>query len=396
MDNDPKNVEDVQIETNNDPAGDPKLAIAGSPEQPPSATMPQTSRWGRFKAFLATHRTRSIIAAAVVVIAPIAAWAFLAGNKPPAPAPKPKAKVETKVAAPTTKASPLTGVELEPALADRAIRAVVIENHTDARPQSGMSQAGVVYEALAEGGITRFLTFYVEGQPPSIGPVRSLRPYFNHWTLEFNSPIAHAGGSAEALGQVPLLHVKSMNALGGGVGQFFTRASDRYAPHNLYTSSAALDQLLQSRGYANPPQFTPSARKKDQPPATPAHTIININYSYASFQVEYRYNKGCNCYDRFLAGAPHIDRNTGAQIQVKNVVVQYMSVNYDGTGHAIMGLLGSGKTIVFRDGGAVEGTWNKPTYESRSKLLDAAGKEIPLNRGNTWYSIVPADRPVSF
>ncbi|HEX7260145.1 MAG TPA: DUF3048 domain-containing protein [Candidatus Saccharimonadia bacterium] len=366
------------------------------PEPPvePPAKKPESNN--RFKAFLATHHTRIIIVAGLLIIAPVSAWAYIQYTKPDTPISSTAKVPKKKPPVPTTKASPLTGVELEPALADRAIRAIVIENHPESRPQSGLSQAGVVYEALAEGGITRFLAFYVEGQPPSIGPVRSLRPYFNDWALEYNSPIAHAGGSAEALSQVGPLNVKSMNALGGGVNQFFTRASDRYAPHNLYTSSEGMDRLVESRGYAHPAQFTPNPRKKDQPLATPAHGVIGINYSYTGFQVEFRYNKDCNCYDRFMAGAPHIDRNTGAQIQVKNVVAQYMSVRYDATGHAILGILGSNKVLVFRDGGVIEGTWAKASYPERTKLVDTAGKEIPLNKGNTWFSIVPEDRPVSF
>ncbi len=382
-------IEDIQISSNNDsPAG-------GAPFPAPPEPPPEPSKWTRLKGFLATHRTRVIIAAGLLLIAPVAIWSYMQTTKPITPVSK-TVKVPKKPPKPTTKASLLTGVEMEPAIADRALRAVIIENSPEARPQSGLSQAGVVYEALAEGGITRFLTFFVENQPPSIGPVRSLRPYFSDWSLEYASPIVHAGGSAEALGQVIPLQVKSLNALGGGVGSYFTRASDRYAPHNLYITNEALDRLLQANNYTQPAQFTPNARKKDEPPTTPAHAIIGIDYSYSGFQVEYRYNQTCNCYDRFMAGGPHIDRNTGAQIQVKNVVVQYMPTSYDGTGHAIMGTPGSGKTIVFRDGGAVEGTWTKAAHTERTKLLDPAGKEIPLNRGNTWYAIVPDNRTVSF
>ncbi|HUC19973.1 MAG TPA: DUF3048 domain-containing protein [Candidatus Polarisedimenticolaceae bacterium] len=384
----------IQIKTSNDSG----MGEAPPPGPPiPPIALPPPGRWNRFKRFLRTHRTRIIIILGLLIIAPTATWAYIQYTKPITPVSSDvKVKKKPKPPVPTTKPSPLTGVEVEPALADRAIRAIVVENSPEARPQSGLSQAGVVYEALAEGGITRFLTFFLEGQPPSIGPVRSLRPYFNDWTLEFNSPISHAGGSAEALGQVGPLKVKSINALAGGNNQYFTRSGDRAAPHNLYTNSAAQDQLLQAKGYAQPATFTPNPRKKDEPPATPAHTIISINYSYSGFQVEYHYNKPCNCYDRFMAGAPHIDRNTGAQIQVKNVVIQYMSVGYDSTGHAIIGLLGTGKTVVLRDGGSVEGTWSKATYEQRTKLLDPAGKEIPLNKGNTWFSIVPDSRPISY
>src|SRR5437899_1393602 len=132
--------------------------------------------------------------------------------------PKPKTKTVTHTPNPTPtpvpkKASPLTGVLVDPPLADLTPTSVIIENHPDARPQSGLAQAGVVYEANAEGGITRFQAFYLENRPPVVGPVRSLRTYFVDWGLEFDAPVAHAGGNADALDLVGPLGLKSLNAL---------------------------------------------------------------------------------------------------------------------------------------------------------------------------------------
>lgn len=306
----------------------------------------------------------------------------------PAPAPEPPK--------PTTKASPLTGLQLEPAIADRPIRAIVIENHPDARPQSGLGEAGVVYEALAEGGITRFLAFFLESQPAQLGPVRSLRPYFIDWAKEYAAPIAHAGGSAEAIGLVAPTGTKSLNALSGAYSGSFMRTRDRYAPHNLYTSTQLMDALLGRLGYAVPATFTPNTRQVDAPLAAPDRPKLIINYSYSGYVVEYRYDAPSNSYARFLAGAPHVDRNLGKQIMVKNVVVLMTNTTYQSSGHAVMGTIGQGSAIIFRDGTAIAGTWNKPSREARTQLLDAAGKEIPLNIGNTWYSVVPVGRPVTY
>ncbi|HSX41135.1 MAG TPA: DUF3048 domain-containing protein [Candidatus Saccharimonadales bacterium] len=353
-------------------------------------------RFGRFKNWLKTHHTRIILGLGVFVVAPVAVWAYLESTKP---VEQVSQDVHVKKAVkPQTEASPLTGVQVDPALAARPITAAVIENHTDARPQSGLSEAGVVYEALAEGGITRFEAFYLENRPKELGPIRSVRTYFVDWALEFNAPLAHAGGNADALDIIGPLGMKDMNEFVNG--GYFYRSKDRFAPHNLYTSSDQLDSLEARLGYNKPSSFKASPRKKDTKSAQPAHPDININYSYNGYQVEYKYNADCNCYDRFLAGAPHIDRNTGKQIQVKNVVVQYMPTSYGttriGEQTVIMGTPGSGKAIVFTDGGAVEGTWSKAAHGERTKLLDAAGKDIPLNAGNTWYSIVPTDKTVSY
>ena len=353
---------------------------------------------GGFKNFIRTHHTRLILAFGVLVVIPVGVWAYWQYTKPVEKVSSdvhvPK-KVPPK---PTTKASPLSGVEVAPESADRPITAVVIENHTDARPQSGLSQAGVVYEALAEGGITRFLAFYLENRPSTLGPVRSIRTYFVDWALEFNAPVAHAGGNADALDLIGPLGMKDMNQFYNG--GYFWRANDRFAPHNLYTSSDKLDALEQKLGYAKPSAFAPSLRQKDSPVVGAPHPDININYSYTGYQVEYKYDASCNCYLRFMAGAPHIDRNDGQQIRVKNIVIEYMPTSYGttriGEQTVIMGTPGSGKAVVLRDGTAIEGTWIKGKHTDRTKLVDAAGKEIPLDKGNTWYSIVPSDQSVTY
>jgi hypothetical protein len=385
------------------PKSNPKTPVpaAKSPRPIEDLRMPEDtrgSRWQRLKGFIATHRTRTILLIGLLVIAPAGVWAYFEFTKPVESVSK-EVSVPKKETKPTTKASPLTGLEIEPARAERPITAVVIENHPDARPQSGLSEAGVVYEALAEGGITRFLAFFLENRPTEIGPVRSLRTYFVDWTLEFNAPIAHVGGNAEALALVDPLKVKDMNQF--NFGSNFYRTKDRVAPHNAYTSSDLLDALEKKLGYDKPASFTPSPRTtKDAPSANPLHPTIGINYSYNGFQVEYRYTADCNCYARFLAGQPHMDRNGNQQIKVKNIVVEFMPTSYGtsriGEQLVTMGTPGQGRAIVFRDGEAIEGTWSKAEHSDRSKLVDAAGKEIPLNKGNTWYSILPTDKTVTY
>lgn len=349
------------------------------------------------KAWLKSHPKQALnIAGAVLVILGLI-WIAIPRK---APVKRLANEVVKKVRATTqgTKASPLTGVVVARDLAERPITGVVIENHPDSRPQSGLSQAGVVYEALAEGGITRFLAFFLENRPDPIGPVRSLRTYFVDWALEFNAPVAHVGGNADALDIVEPLGMKDMNQFAHW--SYFYRTNDRYAPHNMYTSSDRLDQLQKEKGYFQPAKFTPSPRKQDQPAKQVSAPAMSINYSYPGFEVAYRYQADRNDYLRFMAGGPHVDRNTNEQIRVKNVVVQYMPTSYGftriGEATVMMGTPGSGKALVFRDGTVVEGTWSKANHTQRTKLTDSGGKEIKLNRGNTWYSIVPNDRTISY
>lgn len=381
---------------------EPDIHIVSEEELPATKgsgqSAPKAARIVRLKQFIRTHHTRLLIALGVLVIIPGAAWAYFEFTKPNEVISSEVTVTKKEPPKPTTKPSPLTGVELAPEIADKPVVASIVENHPDARPQSGLSEAGVVYEALAEGGITRFMALWLETKPKEIGPVRSLRPYFASWSLEFNTPIAHVGGNANAIDMIQTDGVKSLNQFYNG--GYFYRTADRRAPHNAYITGEKLEALAAKNGYAIPANFTPSPRKKDEPAEIASNSLITINYSYAQYQVEYRYDKPCNCYNRFLAGAAHIDRNNNQQIQPKNVVVQYMPTSYGksraGEQMTIMGTPGSGKALVFRDGGVIEGTWSKPSHKERTKLLDATGKDIPLNAGNTWYSIVPTDKLVGY
>ena len=115
---------------------------------------------------------------------------------------------------------------------------------------------------------------------------------------------------------------------------------------------------------------------------------------------EYTYDPAANNYARKMAGAPHVDRNNGAQIRVKNLVVQMMPTTYGksriGEQMTTMATVGRGTGWVIRDGGVVPITWVKDSHAARTKLLDAAGAEVPLNAGNTWYEIIPIGKNVSF
>lgn len=327
------------------------------------------------------------------------AWSVLRPQPQPVETAVTKQTPKPTPTPPTKKASPLTGVMVDPAAADKPIIGVVIENHPDARPQSGLADAGVVYEANAEGGITRFEAFFLENKPRIAGPVRSLRTYFVDWGLEFNAPVAHAGGNADALDLVKPLSMKDLNALSFASSGFY-RTTDRYAPHNLYTTDTKLDTLLAQYHFNTPASFAPSPRKADTPNPASAHPRIHIDYSYAGYQVDYQYDPATNDYARSLAGKPHVDRNTGQQLHVKNIVVEYMPTSYGttriGESTVIMQTVGQGRGIVFRDGDAIPCTWVKDSHTARTKLIDGNGAEIPLDAGNTWYSIVPVGKTVGY
>ncbi len=293
----------------------------------------------------------------------------------------------------TTRQSPLTGVKVPIALADRPVTAIMIENSPDARPQSSVNQAGIVFEAVAEGGITRFLALYQETRPSNIGPVRSLRPYYLDWATGFDAHIIHAGGSADALGLVTQRHAKSINCLVFSQGCY--RVGDRAAPHNLYSSFDKIDSTATELGYTKS-SFTSYARvRKEKPSPAPTNTVITMDFSGPTYTSQFRYDGPGNRYLRFIAGAPDIDRDSGEHISVKNLVVIPMATSYSGN-YAVMNTIGSGEAVVFRDGIAIKGTWSKDSPGGQLRLLGEDGKDILLNIGTTWFAMVPAGRAISY
>lgn len=284
--------------------------------------------------------------------------------------------------------SPLTGnlVESE-AITKQAVTGIMIENSPDARPQSGLKDSGVVFEAIAEGGITRFLVLYQEQKPQLIGPVRSVRMYYVDWVAAFNASVAHIGGSAAALTEV-------RNGSYRDIDQFFNagsywRATDRYAPHNVYTSFQKLDALNATKGYTTS-QFTGFTRKDSVAVNPPTATSIDVQISSALFNSHYAYNAATNTYDRSQAGAPHTDREAG---QISPRVVVAMKVNQqrvfeDGWREQI-NAIGSGTAYIFQDGTVQEVTWQKLSKTQQITFTDATGKDVPLARGQTFITAVP-------
>lgn len=284
--------------------------------------------------------------------------------------------------------SPLTGVEVASEAATKApATAIMLENSPDARPQSGLKDAGVVFEAIAEGGITRFLAVYQQEKPQLIGPVRSVRLYYVHWAAPFNASIAHIGGSAFALKEV-------RNGSYRDIDQFFNagaywRAKDRYAPHNVYTSFARLDALNTSKGFtsSNLIGFT---RKDPAPSKTPNATKAHVTISGPLYNSSYGYDPTTNSYLRFQGGGPHTDREKG-QLQPTSIVVMNVEMTRvfeDGYREQIT-TTGSGKVTIFQDGVVVVGTWYKPSPSSQISFKSPDGKDIPLNRGQTWMTAIP-------
>jgi len=298
------------------------------------------------------------------------------------------------VAKPTTVASRLTGLSTSPDLNNRPITGIMIENSPDARPQAGLIDAGVVYEAIAEGGITRFLALFEEAQPDYIGPVRSARPYYLDFVLPFQGSLAHVGGSPEGLADIKSLHVRDLDEFANSAT--YWRVTTRFAPHNVYTSSARLDSLEKSKGYSTS-TFTGFPRKKDAPVKTPTVGSIDLSISGVLYNVHYDYDATTNSYKRSEGGKPHMDEKSNKQLAPKVVIAPVMTYNLESDAkHSQYGDVGSGQVYIFQDGTVTKGTWSKASRTDQIVFKDAQGKAVALNAGQTWISLVSSASAVTY
>lgn len=359
------------------------------PVQPQQAhRYKKPSFWVRIRTWMHQHPRKAIFYGTAIILALAAITTIVVAALQPNSQPGTLKTTSFKKPEPAIYYSPLTGRQVDSEAATKqAVTGIMIENSPDARPQSGIKQAGIVYEAVAEGGITRFLALYQEAKPGLIGPVRSVRMYYVDWVAPYNASVAHIGGSAAALAEV-------RNGSYRDIDQFFNapyywRATDRYAPHNVYTSFEKLDALNAAKGYKES-TFTAWPRTDGKPAATLDATSIAINFSGPLFNTQYAYDKGSNTYLRSVGGADSNDREDG---RIAPSVVVAMKVNMvrvleDGYRESIQ-TTGSGEAIVFQNGIATTATWHKASRASSIIFTGSDGKEIPLTRGQTWIAAVP-------
>jgi len=287
----------------------------------------------------------------------------------------------------TTVQSKLTGLQVAPEINEKQVTGVMIENSPDARPQAGLVNAGFVFEAIAEGGITRFLAVYQDTSADYIGPVRSVRPYYVDVIASFDGAIAHVGGSPDALARIKAMNVKDLDQFQNPGA--YERIRGRAAPHNVYTSSAKLEALEQQKGFTKSQYDGFEHTRNENKATTPTAKTINLSISSALYNVKYDYNANTNSYDRSEGGAAHNDEKSGKPLSPKNVIAVETSRSQNGI-YSVYGMTGSGKVYIFNNGNVTEGKWERPNDKSQYVFKDANGAVIKLVPGQAWLTLVTA------
>lgn len=303
---------------------------------------------------------------------------------------------------------------------------IMIENHKEARPQSGLSSADIVYEAVAEGGITRFLAIYYCQNAAYVGPVRSARMYFLKFLEGYgqNPLYAHVGGAntpgpADALGYINELGWSSYNDLSQFSVPFpyfwrdYERLKNVATEHTVYTSTKKLWQYAKDKreltnvddqGVRWDKGFSPW-KFEDDAKAADRGKVAKIDFGFwdnlaSDFSVVWSYDAKTNSYKRTNGGAPHLDKNTGKQLEAKNIVVVFTKESpandgYEG-GHLLYKNVGSGDLLFFKNGQVIKGTWNKETEEDNIKFFDSTDKEISIVRGQVFVEVLPIGNKVNY
>ncbi|MFA7301238.1 MAG: DUF3048 domain-containing protein [Candidatus Shapirobacteria bacterium] len=327
--------------------------------------------------------------------------------------------------------------------------AVMIENHSESRPQSGLNNADIVYEANSEGGITRFMgVFYCNAVKGStnkydVGPVRSARTYFLDLASEYSDyPLyAHVGGSncsapldpvtgraagpcttnkkAQALEQISDYGWQNKGTW-GDLSQFSLsykacrREEDRTGDikateHTMYCSTNELWNVAASRGLTNETIINKtlwnknfkswSFKQVDQPSSTvDAKTISFDWWGDKAYSVSWTYDSIQKLYLRQNGGSVAIDFNTKEQINSKNIIIQWTkeSRSIDSHVHNLYAVVGTGEGVLLQNGTKTDITWSKPNRTAKTIFKDKSGKEVNLVPGRTWIEILPLGNKVSY
>ncbi len=351
-------------------------------------------------------RATRALAARTAAIA--AAITVAAGGCAHHPAIKP-APVTVRLPSPKPLAAdPLNGVLMDPAVLRHRVTAVMIDNYPyDARPQSGLHDAEVVYEVEAEGGITRYMALFLAASPSKIGPVRSARTYFVDLARPYNPLFAHAGENDDVWEPLKELRTQGFADMEEIVGtpEAFWRDDVRDMPHNLYTSVARLRKSAPNHGWPDTPYAgaplnfetaaapAPSASASplvDPVPQITPHVAVNdftvgfwLNYSVAFHRVG-------NSFERLISGDVQHDLGDARPYKISDIIVVWIPARVlDSLGDLSMDVYSDFPAAVVRTDGVTRARWSAPGPNDLPYLADASGKAVALVPGQIYIEVVP-------
>lgn len=273
--------------------------------------------------------------------------------------------------------------------------AVMIDNEINARPQSGLDSAEIIYEIPVEGNITRYMGIYHHLPSEKIGPVRSARPYFIDKALEFGAIYVHCGGSPQALKDLSTLNVDAFNDLKGT--PVFWRSTDRKMPHNLYTNTKYMREVSETKKLENKsaPEYFKFSDDFSMPDGAYQKKVL-INYS-GYYKVSYLYNEEEKVYYRFINDTSMQDKETRNDIKATNIIIEKVGIKViDNVGRLQLSNIGKNRGYFLTGGRLIEIEWQKDSRGGKTVYRDLKGNEIELNKGITWIQVVSVNTKIDF
>lgn len=262
--------------------------------------------------------------------------------------------------------------------------AVMLSSDKEARPLSGIGEADVVFEMpVVDNGFTRMMAVYQCNRPKELGSVRSSRLDFVLLALGLNAIYAHFGGEKEVLEELNSGIIDNIDGLKYD-GTFYYRKKSIPMPHNAFTNFDLLGEISSKLGHeptgseVSYPHENDKSRGEVEPLA-----VFNKD-----FEVIWKYNKDSNSYFRSRAGKSEIDKNTGKQVETKNIVIMKTTWSPINKDYIRVKTVGSGGLLVYKNGTVVTGIWEKKNDNAKLFFYDQNHKEIQFVPGSVWVEIV--------
>ncbi len=289
--------------------------------------------------------------------------------------------------------SPLSGLKTEEYKVNRRPVAIMFDNHPNARWQSGLSDAELVYEFKVEHPYTRYMGIYLIKEPELLGPIRSSRPYFVTTLLEYDPIYVRAGGSQEAVRDIKALNIADIDGVSNS-SEFFWRESKtgKKGPHNLYTNMELIRKAQEEKGYNQIGKFKGIKFNEDLIDID-GFVVKNIEIKYNNNnRTQYIYDEKNQNYTRYKDGELHIDEYNEKPIIATNIIIQEVNSRVmDEEGRLSMDLVGEGNGVFITKGKGVFITWKKESNSEKTCFYDETGEELKLNPGITWIQITDID-----
>lgn len=300
----------------------------------------------------------------------------------------------------------LSGLELSDTVKNNRPIAVMVQNNPIARPQSGLYLADIIIEIVDEGGVTRYIAVYSSNDANPIWSIRSTRPYYAEFARSFDPIYAFWGTYPEAYEVIRNLDMDVLDGnseiIAYAKSAWRERERSDALEHTGVMSTTGLKEDAEGYGYSleggqSPLQFKIDAVESDR---GNIEEII-VDFSYDSYIAGFSYNREENIYYKSLAGAPHLDNETGIQITSNNIIVMITTIEgpIDQYGHMAVRTIGSsdiGTSFFFMDGKRIEGTWERSSVFDPFTYKDGDGNLILFNRGSTYIGVIQSTDRLSY